>query len=170
MPDDRGASSWLIRDIPGSWKTADGGLTWEQQTINSQIGLTTVDFVTPQVGFLADNGGNIYRTVTGGTVAVKERNSRLPHGYGLFPNFPNPFNPETVLKFTLPMQERVVLEIFTLTGQKMKTLLSEERIAGEHLVRWDGTNAQGEKMSSGIYFAVLKAGNQIRMQKMALIR
>jgi photosystem II stability/assembly factor-like uncharacterized protein len=83
-------AGWVITSGGIVWKTTDGGLTWEQQTINSQIALTMVDFVTPQVGFLADNAGNIYRTVTGGTVGVKERNSPMPQGYALFPNFPNP--------------------------------------------------------------------------------
>jgi hypothetical protein len=163
-------TGWVITSGGIIWKTNDGGLTWKQQTINSQVALTTVDFVTPQVGFLADNGGNIYRTVTGGTVVVKVRNSPLPHDYGLFPNFPNPCNPETVLKFTLPKQERVILEIFTLAGQKVKALVSAEMNAGEYLAHWDGTNAQGEKMPSGVYFAVMKAGGQVRLQKMALIR
>jgi hypothetical protein len=163
-------TGWVITSGGIVWKTVDGGLTWEQQTINSQIALATVDFVTPQIGFLADYAGNIYRTVTGGTVGVKERNPPSPRRYALFSNFPNPFNPETALKFTLPKEEKVILEIFTLAGQKVKTLLAEERIAGEHLVHWDGANARGEKMPSGVYFAVLKAGSQVRLQKMALIR
>ncbi|MCI0596633.1 MAG: multicopper oxidase domain-containing protein [candidate division Zixibacteria bacterium] len=67
-------------------------------------------------------------------------------------NYPNPFNPETQISFRLPNAGKVDLRIFNLLGQEVRRLVSGEKTAGEHTVRWDGRDAAGELVASGIYF------------------
>ncbi|MBE0570688.1 MAG: T9SS type A sorting domain-containing protein, partial [Ignavibacteriaceae bacterium] len=86
-------------------------------------------------------------------------------------NYPNPFNPSTKIKFTIPSVEttrRVVfttLKVYDVLGNEVATLVNEELAAGEYEVQFDGTG-----ISSGIYFYQLKAGNFNETRKMILIK
>ena len=74
-------------------------------------------------------------------------------------NRPNPFNPSTTLYFGLKDNAKVELSIYNLKGQKVITLVNKELNAGNHNVVWDGRDALGNYVSSGIYFSRLKIGN-----------
>jgi len=93
----------------------------------------------------------------------------IPEKFSLSGNFPNPFNPETTIKFGLPEASRVTIEIFNVLGQKVKQLMNAEQPAGYHSVRWDGTDEFGNKVGGGIYVCRLQAGNFIKAQKMMLL-
>jgi hypothetical protein len=66
--------------------------------------------------------------------------------------YPNPFNPTTTIDFSLTHAGPVRVEIFAVDGKLVRTLLSEERPAGDHRVRWDGTGNRGNRVPSGAYF------------------
>jgi len=93
-----------------------------------------------------------------------------PAGFQLKGNYPNPFNPETVIKFSLPQDSRVILRVYNILGQVVTTLVDESLPAGEHAVVWNGKNAQGVEVASGVYFYRLKAGDFESIQKMTLLR
>ncbi len=88
----------------------------------------------------------------------------------LFQNSPNPFNPETTIRFTLPQNSSVTLSIYDMTGHLVRVLVSETRIAGRHLVKWNGRDLRGRQVSSGIYFCKLRAGDLVQVKKMGLLR
>jgi hypothetical protein len=97
--------------------------------------------------------------------------SLLPSEYVLFQNFPNPFNPETNIYFTLKENSIVTLEIFDILGRKIKSLIKEEVLnAGLQNAKWDGTNYSGSLAVSGIYIYQLKANNFVNSKKMVLLR
>ena len=85
-------------------------------------------------------------------------------------NFPNPFNPETVIKFHLPQASPVSLRVYNILGQVVNTLVDEPLSAGDHSVRWDGKNAQGRDVASGVYFYRISAGGYESIEKMTLLR
>lgn len=93
----------------------------------------------------------------------------IPEKFSLSGNYPNPFNPETTIKFGLPEESRIIIEIFNVLGQKVKELLDSEKPAGYHQVRWDGTDEFGKKVGAGIYLCRMQAGNFIKTQKMMLL-
>jgi len=93
-----------------------------------------------------------------------------PAHFNLERNYPNPFNPETVIKFTLPLDTRVSLKIYNILGQVVNTLVDEALPAGSHSVVWDGKNEQGSDVASGVYFYRIKAGDYESIQKMTLLR
>lgn len=101
----------------------------------------------------------------GDAVTSVEDNNSLPQEFKLHQNFPNPFNPETVIKFDIPNNSRVEINIYNILGQKVAELLNKELTAGYHSVVWDAS-----KLSSGIYFYHLKAGNQIFVKKGVLMK
>ena len=103
--------------------------------------------------------------------AVEEIGARvLPSRLALHPNHPNPFNPETTIRFELPNRAVVSLEIFALPGQRLRTLVKRELPAGVHRVVWDGRDGRGEPASSGVYFYRLKAGAASLTRRMLLLK
>ena len=85
-------------------------------------------------------------------------------------NSPNPFNDRTVISYTLPSDAKVTLTIYNVRGQKVKTLVDEFQTAGAKRVIWDGTNKNGEKVASGVYFYRLEAGNIKATKRMVLVK
>jgi hypothetical protein len=91
--------------------------------------------------------------------------------YYLSPNYPNPFNCETLLDYYVPNKSMVSIEIFNVKGQHIKTLLNNDNIdTGHHTVKWNGTNENGCFVSSGIYMIVFKADDIIMKRKIMLIK
>ena len=100
-------------------------------------------------------------------VAVGEA---VPTQYALYQNAPNPFNPETVIRFDVPEPATVELRIFDLLGQQVLRLVSEEAQAGAYTVHWNGRNAHGQPMATGVYICRLQAGSFVQVRKMTLLR
>lgn len=93
-----------------------------------------------------------------------------PLQFSLEQNFPNPFNPSTVISFTLPQAGRVRLEVLNLLGEPVATLIDEEREAGTHQVTWNGTNQEGNTVPSGVYFYKLHQGTNTLTRRMVFVR
>jgi hypothetical protein len=108
----------------------------------------------------------------GGTVALDSRapTANLPKEFGLSQNMPNPFNPTTVVSFALPKDVKVNLSVYNVLGQQVKTLVDDVMRAGNQTVTWDGTDARGNQVSSGVYFYKLRAGDFSDTKKMLLLK
>jgi hypothetical protein len=86
-------------------------------------------------------------------------------------NTPNPFNPFTRIQFNITEDTSVSLRIYDLSGRMVKELLvNSPHQAGTHSVAWNGTDNSGQRLSSGIYFYRLEAGNHVDAKKMVLIK
>ncbi len=83
---------------------------------------------------------------------------------------PNPFNPSTTISFTLPVADRAVLTVYDITGQKVRTLVSEHMSAGTHSVVWDGKDTRGVPVSSGVYLSRLESAKVSCTAKMLLMK
>ena len=94
----------------------------------------------------------------------------LPASYALYANYPNPFNPSTVIQFDLPRRSDVSLAVYNILGKKVKELVDKEMPAGTYSVDWNGDNEQGKRVSSGMYFYRLTAGDFEQTKKMVLIK
>jgi hypothetical protein len=81
-----------------------------------------------------------------------EGGSVLPSEFALYQNYPNPFNPTTSIKLALPIDGEISVAIYNVLGQKVRSLLNEERKAGYHTVQWNGTDDNGVQVTSGVYF------------------
>ncbi len=97
--------------------------------------------------------------------AIAGGDPTLPRKISLGQNYPNPFNPATSIPYALPTASKVTLEVFTVAGQHVATLVDEQKQAGNYTVTWD---ASGQ--SSGVYYYKLQAGEQIRIAPMTLIK
>jgi len=90
--------------------------------------------------------------------------------YDLSPNWPNPFNPATSFKYSIAKECHVKIVICNILGQKVTTLVDEVKSAGNHFAMWDGKNAQGRDVASGLYFYVIQAGEFTQSKKMMIIK
>ncbi len=109
-------------------------------------------------------------TLVSSTVGIHRSGKTTPAQFELYHNYPNPFNPTTTIKFTLPRAAKVRLEIFNILGQRVRTLVNGKLPAGVRQVQWDGRNDAGQAMASGVYIYRLRAGNHIQSRKMLLLR
>ncbi|HNX00557.1 MAG TPA: FlgD immunoglobulin-like domain containing protein [Candidatus Cloacimonadota bacterium] len=85
-------------------------------------------------------------------------------------NYPNPFNPETTITFSIPRQTDVKLEIYNIRGQRVKTLVSGFISRGSHQVKWDGKDQKGNSMGSGVYFYRITTPEGKVTKKMLLLK
>ncbi len=88
----------------------------------------------------------------------------------LLGNYPNPFNPDTRISFSLATESDVTIKVYNIRGQLVRRLLSERLGDGEHRVIWNGKDDQGNNVSSGLYFYILQAGNYSASSKMLLLK
>jgi len=109
------------------------------------------------------NGDVSHSKVITGTV-------ELPAQFEISQNFPNPFNPETTISYCLPRAGNVVIVVFDIQGKTVKNLINEHQPPGYYHIKWDGTNQEGNRVSSGIYFYQIQCKDGLKTQKMMLLR
>ncbi len=85
-------------------------------------------------------------------------------------NYPNPFNPETTISFSLPKESKIELSVYNIKGQKVKTIVKDEFESGKHSIIWFGKDKNNKKCSSGIYFYKLKTEKFEKVKKMILLK
>ncbi len=116
---------------------------------------------------VGDAGRLLY---AGDSVIVSVETPQQPDKFMLMQNYPNPFNPNTAICFNLDRPDMVNLAVFDVNGRLIRTLISGNVAAGRGSIEWDGTNSQGNPVSSGIYFCRLKAGGKVLARKMVLLK
>jgi len=94
----------------------------------------------------------------------------IPGEFALRKNYPNPFNPSTSIRYEIAKSVPVELAVFNLLGQKIRTLVNEQQVAGFYTVAWDGRDDFGRPAASGLYVYELKAGEFKQVQKMLLLK
>lgn len=93
-----------------------------------------------------------------------------PAAFGLLGNYPNPFNPSTTIRFSLPSKGIAELVVYNIAGQKIRELAAGRMEAGIHSVVWNGRNQQGNQVSSGVYIAQLKMEGKVESRRMTLVK
>ena len=93
----------------------------------------------------------------------------LPERFELGANYPNPFNPSTLIPYQLPVPMRVRLEVFNLLGQRIATLVDGQQPAGFHTAAWDATDAAGRAVGAGVYLYRLSGGGTKLTRRMLLL-
>jgi hypothetical protein len=103
------------------------------------------------------------------TVSVSA-NAPLPVPDALVGNFPNPFNPDTVISYSISSGRNVRLAVFNSLGQKVRTLMDGPVAAGKHTAVWNGCDDSGRIVSSGMYFAKMESGGFMKTVKLLFAR
>ena len=108
---------------------------------------------------------NITISETGNIIGISQTGNEIPEDYRLYQNYPNPFNPSTTIKFNIPEQRTVKIDIFDITGRVIETIVNRELEAGYYEINWDAS-----KFSSGVYFYTIHAGDFLQTKKMVLVK
>jgi hypothetical protein len=95
---------------------------------------------------------------------------QVPSVFSLRPGYPNPFSAGTRMQLALPGPEKVAARVYNTAGRLVKTLVDAPLPAGEHPLRWDGTDEGGRRVASGVYFVKLTAGANSAEQKVVLLK
>ena len=134
----------------------------EGTTLSSVTGIFNFSFGTYkiQIRDMADLG----------QLGIDDDFDGITREFALYPNYPNPFNPETRIRFQLAENSHVRLMIYDVLGRKVRTLVSDRMTAGHHVLNWNGLNDAGADVASGMYVYRIKAGDFIAHRKMLLVR
>jgi hypothetical protein len=114
-----------------------------------------------------DQNGNfsIYVIVSG----VSHGRSKIPDNNIVLKNYPNPFNPSTIIYYELPAPGEIEIKIYDILGKEIRSLYSGFRMKGSHRVTWDGRNNWDSAVAAGIYLCWLKTKDTFRVHKMLLL-
>jgi flagellar hook assembly protein FlgD len=129
--------------------------------------------LNPQYSFVLPGGATKrYGFVIEAEVATSSTDPTPSPGYPnrLRSNYPNPFNPETTIRYDLSTGGDVTLRIYDIAGRVVRTLIEERQTAGQKSARWDGTNDLGQRVSSGVYFCRLTTPGFGETHKLVLVR
>jgi hypothetical protein len=116
---------------------------------------------------------NDYPSFDGGawdTAVLEDRSEAVPDQLALQQNYPNPFNSGTVIEFALPRAHEVDLRLYNLAGQEVLQLATGARETGLYSLLWDGTDAQGQLLASGVYLYRLEIGDRTLTRSLLLLR
>jgi hypothetical protein len=105
-----------------------------------------------------------------GWVLALDDDMMIPGEFALYNNYPNPFNPTTVLDYDIPENSFVNITIYDMTGRMVKTLVNSNQSAGFRSVVWDATNFVGQPVATGVYFYKIVAGDFVQMKKMVFVK
>ncbi|MBN8707140.1 MAG: fibronectin type III domain-containing protein, partial [Bacteroidetes bacterium] len=179
----KGLKIWNLK-VKNSSSGNQVKLNWEHLNVPEEINLVlvdltakrTVDLQKSRTGVIALSSGSEsnLQILAGSTdeieSAIQELKSELRASFILFPNYPNPFNPTTLVSFEMGREEVLELAIYNSIGQKIKTLYSGIALAGKQQIEWNGKDDAGNPVSSGVYFCTMKAGTFVKTNKMLLTR
>ena len=148
------------------FKTNDLGTTWSEEVLPTEgliSGIQHMQFINGSLGYAGGTAGTFLRF--GIPVSVRPEKI-MPENYSISQNFPNPFNPSTIIKYQLPQNSFINLKVYNSLGQEVATLVNGIVNAGTYNVQF---NASG--LSSGVYYYVIKAGDSfVQAKKMILIK
>ena len=153
------------------------GLVFAQNEVNMEVFLKagTEEVVNAKASARNTHSGEVTEAITDDDGRVVLENlvntgivsgGKLPEGYWLYQNYPNPCNGRTTVDYEVPKATDLSIIVYNMLGQKVKTLVDEQVNAGRHDAVWDGYNDAGRKVSSGVYVYSMSFDNNISSKKM----
>ena len=155
----------ILADVlnPESALTQDGQLVMLTFRVLDPTAVGRVDIVE---ALTADGNGRM-NVLSGASV---DGIRSIPTEFALDQNYPNPFNPDTIIQYQLPKSGDVALFIYNVLGQKVRTLINEPQETGYYQTVWDGKDALGRSVSSGVYIYRLVSGQHVQTRRMLLLK
>jgi hypothetical protein len=167
--DDDGTIIWNSANIPpqhGTFKTFGG---YQRNFIYTpDPGFSGLDSV--QIMAMDDKGATEIGFHYFNIQYLSLANTTIPNQFELYQNYPNPFNPVTKLRYAIPKNGLVTINIYDMLGRQVKTLINQTKNAGYKSVIWDATNDYGKPVSAGVYLYQIRAGEFVQTKKMVVLK
>lgn len=162
---DSSGTLWAGTDSNGVYYSTNGGVSWIQQN-DGLDDITSVGVFSLPDGYIyaVTSQGYIYRSSTKVT-DVEAQRTNVPSNFSLSQNYPNPFNPTTTINYYIPKTSFVTISVYDVLGREIETLVNEEKPVGTYNV---GFNAS--KLTSGIYFYRMQAGDFVETKKLIVLK
>jgi len=158
---------WVnVGTLPTPWKAGEKLEVELEDSTNRLGGLASI-ILTNEGADIAELI-NIDKPVR--TLGVEQEGNDSPKEYSLVGNYPNPFNPTTTIVYRLPERAEITLEVFDIIGRLVKVVFTGTQNEGEYSQSWDGTDNNGIKVSSGVYFYNMKTNAYVCSKKMMYIK
>lgn len=173
-------------------RSTDGGISWNDYRINEHRFRPKTVAGSGGAGNQGDNMGIVFANnklwalwmddhtgvyqiwaaaVNLNTIGVRKISSEIPDGYSLSQNFPNPFNPNTVIRYSVPHSSEISLKVYDALGNFVKEIVSGRQSAGNYEIEINAQDlVNGKGLSSGVYFYSLRSGSIVMTKKMVLIK
>jgi len=151
---------FLTTNNGASWTAVNDGLT------SSYGSYVTSLYVSGSNLFAGTYDGVWVRPLSEMITAVKEKQNNLPVNFSLSQNFPNPFNPSTMINYSVPKTSLVTIKVYDVLGKEKATLVNEEKSAGNYSVSFSANSG----LASGIYFCRMQAGSFVDTKKLLLLK
>lgn len=150
----------------------DGGLTWE-----SLVSGTYLELITGNMK-IDETNNVLYTCLKSGILkigidpvsGIENDNSPTGYSYSLSVNYPNPFNSNTTISFSIPKNEFVSIAVYNTLGKRIRILTADVYSTGSHTVIWNGKNDRGETAASGLYFYKIISGDFTQTGRMILLK
>ena len=104
------------------------------------------------------------------TSTINHEDLAVPDKFEVYSNYPNPFNPSTVIQFSIPETGLIQLNIYNIQGKRIRSFERKAQQAGKQHFEWDGKNISGEIVASGVYLYALKFNEQVRSGSMIFLK
>lgn len=142
----------------------------ESFTVNNLLDGSVYFFAIKTVDDAGNVSGisNIVKSVS--LVLDVDDDDELPLGYSLAQNYPNPFNPTTTIEYSVPVTSHIRLTVYNIRGQTITILDDGIKPPGQYELTWNGSDAGGSQVASGVYFYRLETGQSIETRKMVLLK
>ncbi|MCK5127061.1 MAG: S8 family peptidase [candidate division Zixibacteria bacterium] len=170
------ASKFGLANTQGIQLSGSGTADWYFTASQIYGGLDAFGNTKFTVALVAANNLNELRQAAeaalsdyGAYLDVDDVITSLPTEMELSQNYPNPFNPRTTIQFALKAAQHVTLEVYNITGQRVKTLFDDFALAGQNSVEWDGNDNYGQQTASGVYFYRLTSENGMSSTKKMIL-
>jgi photosystem II stability/assembly factor-like uncharacterized protein len=152
----------------------DTGKTWDFIPTNDSLCIFAIGFSDSLNGIAVGEAGYIFKYVPDSVVSVNDLQAQVPSSFVLEQNFPNPFNPGTVIQYTIGSRQFVSIKVYDVLGNEIASLVNEEKPPGSYSLQFTiediSTSQTGSQLSSGVYFYQLKASNFVETKKMLLLK
>jgi hypothetical protein len=134
------------------------------------LSLNWTVFASDGVNETEASNGPLSVTFDAGWVLGVDEEMGIPDVFALQQNYPNPFNPVTTIRFDVPQESHIRMDIYNLLGQRVRTLVNSDMRAGYHAISWNGTNDMGKPLSSGMYIYSLHSSEFTSVKKLVLMK
>ena len=156
-----------------------GNVNWQKTFSSYEVSEEIYDWAGEAID-LTDDGGGILAIDNGQfgflrlsniqNILINDHRSDFPTKFKLYNNYPNPFNPKTILKYDLPQNSFVEVIIYDMQGKVVNNLVNTNQSSGFKTIQWDATDNQGQSVSAGVYIYTIEAGGFRQTKKIIFLK
>ena len=172
VPDKLSVSPGTLQFTTSTWHLLQTVTLTALRDADMDADAVTISHIARGGGYnmVAINDVTVVINDTGTVTGVEDAETTVPTDFVLEGNYPNPFNPATEIVYALPQQVHVILTVYDVSGREVRRLVNTSQAPGRYRVRWDGKDAQGQSVRSGVYFYRLATDVWHKTQSMVLLK